>query len=80
MGAQHDGNSSAVVTVFGEMGGWQCYLEGWCLFPDAFMEFLTIKTFNLQISQKRFLLPRGLKYFELFMLNWLRLKMQLPGP
>lgn len=59
------------------MGGWQCYREGWCLFPDAFMEFLTIKTFNLQISQKRFLLPRVLKYFELFMLNWLRLKMQL---
>lgn len=42
VGAQRDGNSSAVVTVFGEMGGWQGYQEGWCLFPDAFMEFLTI--------------------------------------
>lgn len=42
VGAQRDGNSSAVVTVLGEMGGWQCYQEGWCLFPDTFMEFLTI--------------------------------------
>lgn len=42
VGAQRDGNSSAVVTVLGEMRGWQCYQEGWCLFPDTFMEFLTI--------------------------------------
>lgn len=42
VGAQRDGNSSAVVIVLGEMGGWQCYQEGWCLFPDTFMEFLTI--------------------------------------
>lgn len=40
--AQRDGNSFAVVLVFWEMAGWRCYQEGWCLFPDAFMEFLTI--------------------------------------
>lgn len=42
MWAQRDGNSFAVVLVLQEMAGWQCYQEGWCLFPDAFMEFLTI--------------------------------------